>query len=63
MDLAAAAAELTGPLGRIRAGADTLVLAARRAGPAQTADDIEKIAQAAGRLAALLDGRNSAPAG
>jgi len=63
VDLAAAATELTEPLGRIRAGADTLAQAARRAGPAQTADDIGKIAQAAGRLAALLDGRGRAPGG
>ena len=63
VDLAAAATELTEPLGRIRAGADTLAQTARRAGPTQTADDIGKIAQAAGRLAALLDGRGSAPGG
>jgi class 3 adenylate cyclase len=63
VDLAAAATELTEPLGRIRAGADTLAQAARRTGPAQTADDIGKIAQAAGRLATLLDGRGRAPGG
>src|SRR5262245_10592824 len=61
VDLAAAAAELTEPLGRIRASARALGAAARLAAPPRRLDDISKISQAADRLARLLDEQAAAP--
>jgi len=61
VDLAAAAAELTDPLQRIRVTCDTLAGAARRQGPSQAADDLGRIAEAGARLAALIDGEGARP--
>ncbi len=61
VDLAGAAAELTDPLQRIRVTCDTLAGAARRQGPSQAADDLGRIAEAAERLAALIDGEGARP--
>src|SRR5262245_44423194 len=59
VDLGAAAAELTDPLGRIRASAEALVAGARRDGPAQVVEDIGRIAEAALRLGALISGHGA----
>ena len=61
VDLAAAAAELIDPLQRIRVTCDTLAGAARRQGPSQAVDDLGRIAEAAERLAALIDGEGARP--
>ncbi len=61
VDLAAAAAELTDPLGRIRAAASLLSERARRDGSPQMVEDIGRIADAAVRLGALIDGHGVAP--
>ena len=59
VDLAAAAAELTDPLGRIRASADALAAGARRDGSPQVVEDIGRIADAALRLGALIHGQGA----